>query len=78
MTQAAKRLDGREHFFWADLDRQQELVIQAQRRIALAEALGGLPAAQKTDLVTTFSNQASNFFFQPWFVGWKKTKYQAA
>jgi hypothetical protein len=52
-------------------------MIHAQRRIALTEGFGGLPAAQKADLVTMLLNQSPNLFFQPWFLGGKKTKYEA-
>ena len=77
MTQSAKRLDGRENFSRADLDRQQVFVIQPQRRIALTEVFCGLPAAQQAGVLTTFLNQTPNFFFQPRLLGGKKTKNQA-
>jgi hypothetical protein len=77
MAQAAERLDGREHFSGADLDRQQEFVIQPQGRIAFTEVLGGVPAAQQADTSVALGNQAPNFFFEPWFLDGKETQYQA-
>jgi hypothetical protein len=77
MAQAAERLDGREHFWRADLDRQQEFVIQPQGRITFTEVFGGLPGAQQADTSVTLGNQAPNFLFDPWFLDGKKTQYQA-
>jgi hypothetical protein len=77
MTQPPKRLDGSEHLSRANPEHQQELMIQAQRRITLTGGFRCLPAAKKTDLVTVFLNQTPNFFFQPWFLGREKTKYKA-